>query len=266
MSNPKSIRLFVLIVSVVAMAGCVPAPPGMDIYALQTHQVTPFTTTGVPLGFRGIHGDWVSDIGYNSNAANLGTSFSIVLNGGGRGHIDNTRLPATWDFTFLFPTVCLHPVIREQVEMHDEHGGFALLQCERIDGIHPFGFSPDTADAQGMPASFGASGEGIDGTYGMPTVDFYDEYGRWVASKFATSVGTDGQGNTWLTGDMPSLPYSCVYTVAVNNILSDGSPNIIGVATLYVINGQDLPPLVLPPGPDPDPTPDPCGLNPCLIY
>jgi len=49
MSNPKSIRLFVLIVSVVAMAGCVPAPPGMDIYALQTHQVTPFTTTGVPL-------------------------------------------------------------------------------------------------------------------------------------------------------------------------------------------------------------------------
>jgi hypothetical protein len=264
MNNPRSTLLIILAISVIAIPGCVPAPPGMDLYALQTHQVTPFTKTGVPLGFRSIEADWVSDIGYNANGPNEGTHFLITLNGGGRAHVNNTRLPATWDFSFLFPTVCVHPRIREAIEMHDPNGGFALLECERIDGIHPFGFAPDTADAQAMPASFEASGEGIDGTYGMPRVDFYDEYGRLVVSTYATYVGSDGAGSTWLGGGMPSLQYSCTYTVAVNNVLSDGSTDIVGVATVYVINGLELPPPVL--DPPPDPTPDPCGLNPCLVY
>jgi hypothetical protein len=100
----------------------------------------------------------------------------------------------------------------------------------------------------------------------MPQVDFYDEYGRLIASTFATSLGTDGQGSTWFAGDMPSLPYTCTYTVVVSNILSDGSRDIEGIATIDVINGQELPPLPPDPPPDPNPTPDPCGLNPCLVY
>ena len=110
-----------------------------------------------------------------------------------------------------------------------------------------------------MPPSFTISGDGIDGTYGMPLVEFYDEYGTLMASMLATSVGTDDQGISWLTCSAPYLPYSCTYSIGVSNLLSDGSFDLVGVSSVDVINGQELPPLV-DPGLPPDPSP--CGQDP----
>jgi hypothetical protein len=231
----------------------------MDLYAYQFKQVTLITQTRLPLSFVGIQGQFVRDIGYN-NYPNMGTSFLITLNGEGRGHVDNTRLPAQWNFTFLSGP-CINQTYAEIVDVNDT----AVLACQVGPHIHPFSFNPATADALAMPSSFTTSGEGIDGTYGMPMLEFYDEYGRLVATTFATSVGTDGQV-TWLTGDMPSLLYTCSYVVGVSNVLSDGSFELLGATSVDVINGQELPPL-----PDPTPTPDPgpCGEDPqkdCNIY
>src|SRR5204862_6086376 len=99
----------------------------------------------------------------------------------------------------------------------------------------------------------------------MPQVDFYDEWGRFTASVTVTSISTDGQGTAWLTGAMPSLVYNGTYIVAVNEVQSDSTLDIVGTMTLGVTNGQD-PPIYEPP-PPPDPTPDPDGcVRDCLVY
>jgi len=146
---------------------------------------------------------------------------------------------------------CFNHAIIESV------GDYAPLPClNRPPGS--FAFVPATADAQAMPSSFTISGDGIDGTYGMPLVDFYDEYGDLMASISATDLGIDGQGTTWLSSNPPYLTYNGTYFAVVSNVLADGSFDIVGVATVDVINGQDLPPLL---GPSPTPDPGPCGQD-----
>jgi hypothetical protein len=92
--------------------------------------------------------------------------------------------------------------------------------------------SPSTANLNALPPSITISGQAMDGTYGMPLVEYFDGSGYLVGSAVATAVAGDG---TWLTTATPDLSwvYSGTYQVRVTNIRSDGwYLNIVGTATL----------------------------------
>jgi len=88
-------------------------------------------------------------------------------------------------------------------------------------GSSGFAFSPAEIDLTSPPGSFTATGTGLDTTYGMPVVRFYDDSGEIVGSANASSVSTDG---LTLTATTPYLgnAYSGLWTLAVFNQSSSG--------------------------------------------
>jgi hypothetical protein len=107
-----------------------------------------------------------------------------------------------------------------------------------------FGFAlsaaPDGADLNAPPSSVAITGPGgIDGTYGMPMVEYFDSNGYYVGSVYATATS----GSTWLTAPTPDLSsvYSGTYQVRVTNLRSDGEYlDIVGSANLNCW-GRDRP-------------------------
>lgn len=107
-----------------------------------------------------------------------------------------------------------------------------------------FGFAlsatPSGADLNAPPSTVDITGpSNIDGTYGMPLVEYFDSYGYYIGSVYATSTS----GGTWLRAPTPDLSsvYSGNYQVRVTNIRSDGEYlDIVGSATLSCW-GRDRP-------------------------
>jgi hypothetical protein len=110
--------------------------------------------------------------------------------------------------------------------------------------------SPDVIDINAPPATAALLGQGLSTTYGMPTIEFYDEYGSYYQQTTASSVSADG---TWLETSVPSLSglYSGVYTMVIVNASPDGSRDVVGTASVWVYGNTYSPP--------PDPDPDPCN-------
>lgn len=99
-----------------------------------------------------------------------------------------------------------------------------------------FGFfltaDPSSVYLPSPPASSTITGQGMDGTYGMPMVEYFNSNGFLVGSVSATSVASDG---TWLQAPMPDLSsvYSGTYQVRVTNKTSEGYYlNVVGTATI----------------------------------
>lgn len=92
---------------------------------------------------------------------------------------------------------------------------------------------------QSPPATFTFQGEGIDITYGMPRVDYYDQYGNSVGSAMATAVAPDG---TWVQANTPDLSqvYSGNYEVQICNMTWTSYYQPFGEATLNAW-GRDRP-------------------------
>jgi hypothetical protein len=141
-------------------------------------------------------------------------------------------------------------------------GGTATLPCS---SALAFGMAPESIDVNAPPATATFTGEGLDTTYGMPTIEFYDEYGTFFNQTTASTVSADG---TSLQAAVPSLAglYSGTYTIVIVNATADGSRNAVGTASVWVY-GNDM----LPPPPDPLPDPNPCGSTngialECQIY
>jgi len=136
-------------------------------------------------------------------------------------------------------------------------GGTVPLDCSPA---LTFGMTPESIDVNAPPATATFTGEGLDATYGMPTIEFYDEYGTFFNQTTASYVSADG---TWLQAAVPSLAglYSGTYTVVIVNATADGSRNAVGTASVWVY-GNDM----LPPPPDPDPDPGPCVGGICQVY
>src|SRR5437762_11769705 len=119
MFSKKYVLLIVLGLSLTSTPGCLPAPPGMDLYAYQYTQVNPTSQMRIPLQLTPVSGNWSSDIGYNADAQNEGTYFNVVLSRTAQAHVNNTRLPARWIFTIGH--ICVHSVIVEEIA--DVHAG-----------------------------------------------------------------------------------------------------------------------------------------------
>lgn len=82
-----------------------------------------------------------------------------------------------------------------------------------------FTSSPNSIDLQSPPTTFTVTGDGLDTTYGMPVVEFFDWSGSMVGSATATSVN-----GTTLTATTPNLwnAYSGYWVIAVFNQTSSG--------------------------------------------
>ncbi len=127
-------------------------------------------------------------------------------------------------------------------------GATVPLDCS---AAFSFTMAPESIDVNAPPATATFTGNGLETTYGMPTIEFYDEYGTYFDQTTASAVSADG---TWLQAAVPSLAglYSGAYTIVIVNATADGSRNAVGTASVWVYGNNMLPP-------PPDPVPDPCG-------
>lgn len=175
-------------------------------------------------------------------------AFNLGHSGVGQLVAYNTRVPGVWRLT-LGPNVpgggslCLtfatsdHSVSLNSVVNLVCPGRFA-----------GFSASPDSIDAQNPPAYVLFNGKGLDNTYSEPAVAFYDEFGYVVASTLASQSFWDGGEVTGIEVVLPDISQvpDGVYAVAVHNVLSDGTWELVGGAYMTVYGNPPPPPP--PPG------------------
>jgi hypothetical protein len=197
-----------------------------------------------PDPFVTVSGEWIGDLGLGGPPT--GSQFFIsptLTDSQGMLHVSNGRIIALWTFHrngghcgFLTSSL----VVRDNQTN--------VLQCD-LRGTR-FTAAPDSIDLNAPPPSITLIGSGLSMQYGMPVVEYYDEYGTFIGQATASSCAGDG---SWLQSATPSLSgaYSGAYTVVITNAAGDGSRVVVGTAFLALF-GNDYPP------PPPDPLPDPC--------
>jgi hypothetical protein len=114
------------------------------------------------------------------------------------------------------------------------------FDCSGLQSIARFGSnlhlsltaSPASVYLPSPPTSGTVTGQSFNATYGMPRVDYFDQYGYLVGSANATSVSSDGTSLQANTPDLSNV-YSGTYLVKVTNMTYDGYYlNVVGSATM----------------------------------
>ena len=201
-----------------------------------------------------VSGVWLNDNG----GSRCGDQFSFdgTTNSDGKLSVSNGRVPASWRLSrFGGHTGCDRLITSFPLAL--TCGAEVTINCG---AGSVFAMSPSEIDINAPPATATFTGDGVNTTYGMPTVEFYDEYGTFFNQTTASAVSADG---TWVQAAVPSLAglYSGTYTIVIVNATADGSRNALGTASVWVY-GNDMP----PPPPDPLPDPDPCYPRVCAVY
>ena len=206
-----------------------------------------------------VTGQWLND----QSGSLCGGQFSFQgnTNGDGKFNVSDGRVPASWRLTrFGGQPGCDRLITSFPLSL--SCGAEVTINCG---AGSVFAMTPGEIDINAPPPTAAFTGEGVNTTYGMPTIEFYDEYGTFFNQTTASTVSADG---TWLQAAIPSLAglYSGTYTVVIVNATADGSRNAIGTASVWLY-GNDMPPP--PPDPDPDPCPMPTNGEPaleCSVY
>lgn len=109
-----------------------------------------------------------------------------------------------------------------------------------IGGFRFFAF-PSSVDLQAPPTTFTVSGSDISTTYGMPKVQYWDDYGQLLGEVTATAVAPDG---SWLQATTPNLSqaYSGNWSVYVLNRTWDGGIEHVGSALVNTYGRDYVPP------------------------
>jgi hypothetical protein len=103
-------------------------------------------------------------------------------------------------------------------------------------GSLPFGFS--SINVSGAGIEFQMAADRVTPSYGMPTFQFYDMYGTYVAQTQATSIDTeDGTWAKGWTNCLTGLPTGN-YTVQLINATADGTGERVGLASTYLYGAQ----------------------------
>jgi len=256
----KKKRAYVLCASflcavAVAIAGCGgnnPPQPGFNVVGEKYVEV--FGGGFMFVTFTTIRGNWVSD---NGSAVGTTTSFGPQLCNG-PCPVSQGRVPATWNIVAGIPGAeCVF--YREPTQRNVTSGSTQKSRCVTGGIIFPFSVSPNSINLQAPPATVDMTGQGLNTTYGMPSVEYVDQYtGQVLGSATATAVN----GGTWLRAPVPDLSsvYSGTYNILISNATSGGGREYVGTATVscYGRDGWYEP----PPDPDPNPDPDQCGCPP----
>ena len=128
-----------------------------------------------------------------------------------------------------------------------------LLERGHLPGIQ-LPTLPSAFDSAADAGPFVISGEGFNSTYGMPVIQFTNEYGVLAAQTQAMEVSPEGFWVKGWSGCLSDLPPGH-YTVNVFNATADGTGAWVGSSSVEIYNGYQEPP--------PDPCP-PCGDGPCM--
>lgn len=107
----------------------------------------------------------------------------------------------------------------------------AFVRQQRFFGFS-FTASPSSADLNNPPSSVTLYGPGIDATYGMPRVEYFDGDGYMIGTTYASSVAGDYSS---VTAPVPDLSgaWSGTYSIQVTNKTWEGFyVDILGSATM----------------------------------
>jgi hypothetical protein len=198
-----------------------------------------------------IQGDWL----YNNGSTHGNTlHFLAFTNSGATYNIADGRVPARW--RIFVPGPCL-----QHLDASDRDVTAGSTQRDRcVVAFASLTADPSSINLASPPAAVTIGGGGFSAAYGMPIVEYYDEYsGVLVGSATAFSIAGDGSSLQAYTPDLTGV-YTGSYNVVVSNIGADSSPSIVGVAWFSAC-------CIDPPPPDPPPDPPPCGsMMVCTVY
>lgn len=233
----KSLLLGVFVITIAACQGdCDPGPPPPDGFRIHTQieRWVNFAPLIYPHYDVGVFGRWGFDVIEPGAPPNTGpTEFSD--NSGARAYVDvsHARAPALWTLGELngpcagkFDFDILHKGQEYKLICREIIGGF---------GTFPFAAFPSSILLSNIPAEMKVAGDGIDTTYGMPVVEYYNDSGALVGTSSATQVAADGKSISGPTPDLSSC-YTGEYTLMVNNRAADGSLVQAGGARLRIGN------------------------------
>lgn len=187
-----------------------------------------------------VQGSWQFD---NGSAVGTVTSFGPFLClGDDPCPVTGGRVPARWTIFAGAPGDCFRQIT--DPNMNVTAGETKVAQCETLGLVFAFSSSPATVNLLSPPANFELTGSGLSTAYGMPYVEYVDEYtGDLIGGTTASAVSADG---TWLQAPMPDLSsvYNGTYNILISNRRPDGSLEYVGTSTMNAFGrlGQYVPP------------------------
>jgi hypothetical protein len=249
MNKTKSILFFAFLASFAVMLGCRgnSSDPNAGFSVATYVAVRPIVQFGNQVGpdmvmpqSAIVSGQWLNDNSgatgsvYNFGPVNTGTQANTPFN---KYTATSARAPARWRLRAGIAG-CPGPVGRDADVIR---GTTTDLSCVVARLVIIFGANPNDIDAQNPPNAITISGSGLDASYGMPVVTAYDEFGNFAGQETATWVAADGSS---LIVNTPSglTVRNGAYNLSVENIMSDGSQNLLGMGHINVYNVPDDPP------------------------
>jgi hypothetical protein len=190
-----------------------------------------------------IQGDWVSN---NGSTHGNTLHFAAFTSSGANYDVSDGRVPARWRITV--PGACIRHL--DPFERDVTAGSTQLDRC--VVSVSFLTADPSSVDLSSPPAAVTIAGGGFSAAYGMPTIEYYDQYsGVLVGSATAFSIAGDGSSVQFYTPDLTGV-YTGSYNVVVSNVAADGTSAVVGVAPFSAC-------CIDPPPYEPPPDPPPCG-------
>jgi hypothetical protein len=224
---------------------CGRRPPNEGFYIHTTFGT--FGPLGIPVQIldphRRIVGNHVEDLYGLATGTRLSLGDNAVTDSGAFYAVPEGRAPAVWRLGELDGT-CANQTFQTNINLGQDFSIICDTTCFFVVGPNCPGFhflaEPSYIDVTNPPSTVSIIGSGMDGTYGMPYVGFYDPQGNVLAEGRATQMAADG---TWISSPTPGLfnIYSSDYWAIVRNVRQDGSLQVIGVARIYIDNYQPPP-------------------------
>lgn len=230
----KRLNLFVFVfalTSVIISVGCgggSPSDPnrGFDV---GTYAYNPNPNPNYPSPIIPANGNLVGSFVSGSGTYGTVTSFGVATPG--FYTVTGAKVPGKWHLRFgpgyFDGSPCLTSV---ETDRNVSLGSYEKIECPGF--FIGFVASPSSFNAAQPNATATFSGSGIDTTYGMPKLAFYDYTGNIRASTTATQlIWNNGEivGFQANTNDLTQA-YDGTHTVVIHNIKADGSWGIIGGA------------------------------------
>ncbi len=245
----KTLRLASALLVVIGCFGCDNPPnPGFRIstYIEVINPITGFPED-VPHRNVGVRGDLLER---SPDATGIYDDFSG--NTGANAYFDAEDRVAPGDWIVIETS---GPCSGKSKQIIIDPGEDRGITCDTISDFFFFTVTPSFIDADYPPANVTIHGTGMSVVGGMPSVEYWNSAGQFVASAQATEVAPDG---TWLRGSTPDLSqvHSGRYLLRVKNATGE----YVGSAIVDVFKFQEPPP---PPNPDPCSCPPDRPCMPC---
>lgn len=243
--------LLILALLVVSLgADCGPAPPLVGFH-IATYE-TRLASNGRPFSFliSGVDVDAYHVLDRPDLGVVQGSLTSLGYTSHGTDFYPQGRAAANWHFT-LGNGPCGGQSITFPVRQRETQP----IACDETGAYlrAPFYADPSAINLELPPAVVSVTGGGIDATFGMPAVDFYDDNGTLVAREYAYEVSSDGTLLKVHTPDLSSAE-SGSFVLIVSNVGADGNLSAIGTLGIGVFTFEP-----------PPPPPDPCYCPPSEV-